>query len=455
MSRRVLVVSNDHVGSSMAGPGIRAYKFAVELAKDSEVTLVVPFPTDLSTDDFEIVEDDPWDGRRMNARIRGYDAVVSQFLPISTMHRLARSETVAVYDLYTPWSIEDLALWSHLPPSRRLATTDRLSSVKQAAILRCGHSFICASERQRDLWLGALLATGRVDRQAYALDPSLRNLVDVVPFGIDAEPAHSSEPVLRGVVRGIEPSDRILLWGGGVWNWFDPLTLIRAVDKLSRSRDDVRLYFSGLRHPNPTVPRMELQKHAVELATDLGLLDRSVFFNSDWVPYEQRGGYFLEADVGVSAHFDSVETRFAFRTRLLDYFWSGLPVVSTRGDALADLVERRRLGRCVDYEDVDGWVRALDEILDDEDERASIRIRLDDVRRELAWSRVVEPLRRLIAGGGPPAPGLALLMGAEYVPLRLANAVHQHGARGAASRAIARLTKRTPPASSRTRPPLP
>jgi glycosyltransferase involved in cell wall biosynthesis len=86
--------------------------------------------------------------------------------------------------------------------------------------------------------------------------------------------------------------------------------------------------------------------------------------SSGWVSYEDRQRYLLEADIGVSAHYDSVETRYAFRTRLLDYFWAGLPTISTRGDVLGDLVAERRLGRATAAEDVDGWAAAIEELLD-------------------------------------------------------------------------------------------
>jgi hypothetical protein len=36
--------------------------------------------------------------------------------------------------------------------------------------------------------------------------------------------------------------------------------------------------------------------------------------------------------IGVSAHPAHLETRFAFRTRMLDYLWAGLPIVSTEGE---------------------------------------------------------------------------------------------------------------------------
>ena len=37
-------------------------------------------------------------------------------------------------------------------------------------------------------------------------------------------------------------------------------------------------------------------------------------------------------------HLDHVETAFSFRTRVLDYLWASLPVVTTAGDAMAMLV---------------------------------------------------------------------------------------------------------------------
>ncbi len=56
--------------------------------------------------------------------------------------------------------------------------------------------------------------------------------------------------------------------------------------------------------------------------------------------YEQRADWLLEADCVLSAHADHLETRFAFRTRLLDAIWAGLPIVCTGGDDLAEQVER-------------------------------------------------------------------------------------------------------------------
>jgi glycosyltransferase involved in cell wall biosynthesis len=298
-------------------------------------------------------------------------------------------------------------------------------------VLATGDAFICASDQQRDMWLGALLASGRVDQRIYDSDPSLRGLIEVVPFGIDSREPEAHGNSIKGVVPGIEPDDKVLLWGGGIWNWFDPLTVIDAVGRIAKERDDVRLYFLGLRHPNPAVPRMEMESRAVAAASELGLRDRVVFFNEGWTPYEERGAYYLDSDLGVSAHFDDLETRFAYRTRLLDCFWAGLPVVATQGDALGDLVREERLGRTVQVEDVDAWTHAITSLLDDPAELAEIRERMQAVRRRLLWSEVVKPLRRLVDATSKLDGQFGPLEMARYGWARGRNAVAEHGAAAA------------------------
>lgn len=455
MSARVLVVANDHVGSKMAGPGIRSLRFATELARDHDVTLAVPFATDISDERITIVQDDPWDARRMNQRVRRFDVVIAQKLPVSTMRLLAKSEVVAIYDLYAPLAVESLAWASRRPRTVRDDVTQRLNSLTQEITLSYGDAFICASEIQRDFWLGALFSVGRIGPDQYSDEPSLRGLIDVVPFGIEAEPPRHTRHAVKGVVPGIAESDRLLLWGGGIWNWFDPLTVIRSIAAVSRQRDDVRLFFMGLGHPNPAVPEMEMERRAIVLAGELGLTDRVVFFNKGWVPYEERGAYFLEADLGVSAHFDDLETRLAFRTRLLDCIWATLPIVTTGGDALGEMVDHRGLGRAVAAEDVDGWVSALGRLLDDDDERNAIREQSIAVRSEFVWPRVVAPLRRLVASTrAQPGSARARTL-VRYAFDRVHNALLQRGPTAAGTAAMRRLTGTTPPLEKRVQPPLP
>lgn len=398
---KLLLFSIGNVGSTMSGPGIRYFHFAKELAGEFEVTLMTPNAPDVPLNGVEIVETESMSPRALNLALDRFDVIVAQRLPLSTMRYLVRSGLRVIYDLYVPFLSEQLAMLDAEQTTPADVLFHESSMLQLRFALQSGSAFVCASERQRDFWLGMLGALGRLDLDQYREEPNLRNLIDVVPFGLPADPPVSEAPVLRGVHPGIGESDRILLWAGGIWNWFDPLTVIRAMRELRRSQEDVKLVFLGTKHPQ--VPHMMMGRRALELARSLGLLDRTIFFRPDWVPYAERGRFLLEADVGVSAHFDTVETRYAFRTRILDHFWAALPTITTRGDVLADLVAERELGRVVDFEDVAGWTAAIEALLDDDAERHRVRLNLMQVSEEFAWPKVVEPLARLAVAASPPS----------------------------------------------------
>src|SRR5690606_10564514 len=347
---RILVVTLDTLAERMAGPAIRAWEIASALAAEHSVRLVTFGACDRPGEGFTTAHTTVGEFR---AEVEGADVVVVQGFVVATFPWLQSAEQVLVVDLYDPFHLESLEVERYKPAAERhaaLATALR----ELNAQTRRGDLFLCASEKQRDLWLGQLAAAGRINPDTYDADPSLRSLITVVPFGTSPTPPARTAPAIKGVVPGIGPDDKVVLWGGGVYNWFDPVTVVRAVDAVRQRVPEVRLYFLGMKHPNPDVPEMAMATRTRDLADSLGLTGTHVFFNEDWVPYGRRADYLLDADVGVSAHFDHIETAFSFRTRILDYLWADLPIVCTEGDTFGELVAAEGLGAAVAPEDVDG-----------------------------------------------------------------------------------------------------
>ena len=136
---------------------------------------------------------------------------------------------------------------------------------------------------------------------------------------------------------------------------------------------------------------METAGKVIALSKELGLYERHVFFN-DWVPYEERQNYLLEADVGVSLHLDHVETRFAFRTRLLDYLWAGLPIVATRGDVMGESLAAQDLAHLAAPGDVDGVAQTILSLLDNPTLRDDCASRFQQVATRHKWDVVTQPL---------------------------------------------------------------
>ncbi|WP_448073194.1 glycosyltransferase family 4 protein [Georgenia yuyongxinii] len=388
-SQRILVVTLDTLAERMAGPAIRAWEISAALAAEQhDVRLVTFGACERPGVGFRTAHITVGDFRD---EVDGADVVVIQGFVMQTFPWLQQCPQVLVLDLYDPFHLESLEVERYKPMQERNASLANALRELTAQTAR-GDLFMCASEKQRDLWLGHLGVAGRINPDTYDADPSLRSLLTVVPFGTSATPPQRQAPAIKGVVPGIGVDDKVVLWGGGVYNWFDPVTVVRAVDRVREQVPEVRLYFLGMRHPNPDVPEMAMATRTRRLADELGLTGTHVFFNEDWVPYERRADYLLDADIGVSAHFEHIETAFSFRTRILDYLWADLPIVCSAGDTFGDLVAAEGLGATVPTENVAALAEALERLLVDDGAHAAARANVARVAQRYTWPVVLEPL---------------------------------------------------------------
>lgn len=387
--RRILVVTTDVLAPAMAGPAIRAVAVARALAAEHDVRLATTTTCTLAIPGLDIKATSE---AALEALVGWADIVVFQGWVMAGRAWLRDSWKVVIADVYDPMQLEQLEQGREATGER-----GRLEAVRGAAAtlneqLRRADFVLCASRKQRDLWMGSLAALGRVNPVTYDDDPSLGSLIDIAPFGVSDEPFPNLPGAIKGRIDGIGENDRVVLWGGGVYNWFDPLTLVRAIDRVRADVPDVRLFFLGLAHPNPDVPSMRMAQELRDLAASLGIVGTHVFFNEGWVDFESRASFLRDADVGVSTHLDHVETEFSFRTRILDYLWAGLPIVATGGDAFAELIEARGAGRTVPPQDVEALAAALTSVLSDADVAASYRRGSASLAAELTWSKNLEPL---------------------------------------------------------------
>ena len=357
---RLLVVTHEPLRTNLSGPGIRALEIGRALSHQCTVTVATPYEPEIREERCTLARYSFDDPQTLTSLAEQADVLLVQGFTLSQFPSLPQLCKPTVVDLYCPFTIEHLEMMtSRLEPSALLTGPMEADAAGVLAVqnaqLAFGDFFICATERQRDFWIGALHTAGRINPKTYRDDSTLRSLVDVVPFGLpEQKVGKASTHVMKGVRPGIGATDHVLVWAGSILDWQDPHTLVRAVAALASKRSDIKLFFMGTRHPNPQVPRMRAVDESIALATELKVLDTHVFFN-DWVPYEERWRYLTEADLGLSTHRDHFETRISFRTRMLDYLWTGLPIVCTEGDAFAALVAERHLGAVVPPGDALLW----------------------------------------------------------------------------------------------------
>ncbi len=385
---RLLIISHDIVDVKMAGPGMRYFEMSRAAPDSVEVTLAVPNRAgQISAQRVQFASYSFEKPAELRDLVEAHDVVlVSSFL-IDKFSFLAGLKQRVIVDFYDPFVLENLYYYLDQPPAIQQSLNEKSVQLTNQ-LAQIGDFFICGNERQRDYWLGVLTANGRVDPGAFAQDPSLRSLIEVVGIGIpDREPVQAT--LLRGIHPAIPEDAKIVLWGGGIWNWLDPLTLISAWPQVLEHIPQARLVFLGTRHPNPEVPAHQMAARALQLAEKIGQKDKTIVF-IEWLEYEAREALLLEADLGVLLQPVHLETRYSIRTRVMDCIWAELPLLISRGDITSEWVVQHRLGKTVPAGQTAQAAEAICELL--AQPKASFSDGFKLIKAWYRWSQVVQPL---------------------------------------------------------------
>jgi glycosyltransferase involved in cell wall biosynthesis len=268
-----------------------------------------------------------------------------------------------VIDVYDPFIVENL----HYFAERGAEVYAHDHATLMESLAR-GDFFLCASEAQRHFYLGALLAAGRVNPIAFESDPTLASLIAIAPFGV---------PPPRAAAARRAASDILF---GGIYDWYDPILAIEAVKLARATVPSMTLTFTT--HPNPELTPQGKTAEAMAHAKGLDF----VRFEP-WVAYAERGAFYDRFDLALLTFPQSIETDLSMRTRVYDYLWGGLPIVTSSAPGTDELLVRYDAGVVVR----DGSPRAFADALlvaDREHLRAGARRFVDDHQ----WPRVLQPL---------------------------------------------------------------
>jgi hypothetical protein len=279
-------------------------------------------------------------------------------------------------DLYDPWLVENLhySATLGLDPYRN----DHATWVLQ---MSRGDFFLCSSAEQRLFYLGFLAALGRVNPERLAIDPTLSDLIAPVPFGVAEElPPH------RPFLPPREAGERRLLFGG-LYDWYDPWTLLAALERLER----VPWTLLVVENPNPGSTPQRLMGEVEAWCGRRGWWGSRVR-SIPWVPAERRYDLLREVDALAATHRPSIETDLALRTRFLDALAAGCPVVASAGGTVARLLAEEGAGWVVPPEDPAALERALSELLSQPAEVERRRQGGLRLAARFTWERALAPL---------------------------------------------------------------
>jgi glycosyltransferase involved in cell wall biosynthesis len=357
----VVVHTPDVVGERMAGPGIRAWHIAQELARHVPVTLIAKTDVDESAEEWPVLQYGSAAARRAI-----HDASVLIGQP-ARRFRKRRREQRFVSDLFDPTVLELRELYGNAPSLRQrvhlAAEWWRLGEALARADL-----LMCAAPRQRDFY----------ERLQSGDAPWIE-----VPFGIDLEETGGCE----------KPQDNIVVWGGGLWEWLDPATAVDAIVRVNAGGVRAKLLFLGRSRPSRTRSRTIIERRRDD-RVDV-LLARGgghVAANDEWVPYRERLSWLRSGKIAIMLHRRTAEADYSIRTRIFDAIAAGTPVVATSGGFAAELVAREGLGIVVPPGDVTAVADAIRRLLTDDEVHTACVRNLERVRPRFGWDVVTRPL---------------------------------------------------------------
>lgn len=255
-------------------------------------------------------------------------------------------------------------------------------------VLMRGDYFLCANEVQKIYYTGVLSSLQLINPRSYREDRLL-----VVPFGIENTLAKATiNPYLK---LGITKSDFVVLWFGGLYPWFRVEEYLDAILKL-KNENNIKFVFVGTKNPfNPNPDFFRQHEKAYEFAKVNDFLDKKVFF-VDWVDFDTRANWYKHADVVVSLNQPGEENTFSWRTRVIDFVWGELAMITNGGDPLSE--ELISVGGASRLAELSGKEIANDikALFKNKSKLQAMRKAVTELKSKYYWHNITKPLANVI-----------------------------------------------------------
>lgn len=316
-----------------------------------------------------------------------YDIVIINYSmggPMSFVVDNISDHVVLVLDCYVPIYIEVSARESNDMATEYSNYSHDILHYNKA--LKRGDYFLCANTPQKHMYMGALGALGILNPYSYKKERIL-----IVPFGVESslDIKNPHNPYLE---LGIKKDDFVLLWFGGLYPWFNIKPLLNTIKKVASENKRFKFVIVGGKNPFNSHPDFVKQYNTThDFMRENGLLESAVHF-VDWVDFSDRINWYQHAKAVISINNIGDENIYSWRTRVMDYVWGEVPMITNGGDPLSDdLIAHSAAIQLVNTKEV-----TLHSIIETllEDDLAITRIKTELIKQKEGyyWENVVLPL---------------------------------------------------------------
>lgn len=404
--KKILIISNGPVPApeikNVEGGGLRAWGLANGLQNNSkdkyevEVSYNQVFKQDNFTDELNGIKISTWEISTLADKIQEFDSVLVSYNAgdiTQTVVDNIRQDQQLILDGYVPIHIEMSA--------RNSDNLDReydafnFENKIWTKALRRGDILLCANEAQKKFYTGVMAQVGRINPITYGDE----DLIQTVPYGIYREKAVAKNDPVSKLVKNKKAFK--LLWFGGIYPWFDLTNLLEAVKNANKTTP-IELIMVGVKNPFNQHPDFIKRYEEVMDYIKNNNMDEIVHI-TDWVKFEDRAEWYLGSDAVVLINNIGMENTLAWRTRLVDYVWADLPIVTNGGDPMSDILEANKAVYILPDLDAKTIEKEIIKISKDKETLKQVSTNLSKVRRLFYWDKVTENLSKLISKGYKPA----------------------------------------------------
>lgn len=404
--KKILIISNGPVPApeikNVEGGGLRAWGLANGLQSNSkdkyevEVSYNQVFKQDNFTDELNGIKISTWEISTLAEKIQEFDSVLVSYNAgdiTQTVVDNIRQDQQLILDGYVPIHIEMSA--------RNSDNLDReydafnFENKIWTKALRRGDILLCANEAQKKFYTGVMAQVGRINPITYGDE----DLIQIVPYGIYREKAVAKHDPVSKLVKNKKAFK--LLWFGGIYPWFDLTNLLEAVKNANKTTP-IELIMVGVKNPFNQHPDFIKRYEEVMDYIKNNNMDEIVHI-TDWVKFEDRAEWYLGSDAVVLINNIGMENTLAWRTRLVDYVWADLPIVTNGGDPMSDILEANKAVYILPDLDAKTIEKEIIKISKDKETLKQVSTNLSKVRRLFYWDKVTENLSKLISKGYKPA----------------------------------------------------
>lgn len=326
-----------------------------------------------------------------------YDVVIVNYSmggPMSFIVDHISDHTILVLDCYVPIYVEVSARESSDIATEYSNYSHDILHYNKA--LKRGDYFLCANIPQKHMYMGVLGALGVLNPYSYKKERLL-----IVPFGVESslDIKHPHNPYLE---LGIKKGDFVLLWFGGLYPWFNIKPLLNTIKKLAATEKNFKFVIVGGKNPFNSHPDFVKQYNTThEFMEKNKLLDASVYF-VDWVDFSDRINWYQNADVVISLNNVGEENIYSWRTRVMDYVWGEVPMITNGGDPLSDdLIAGGAAVKLKDTEEATLY-ESLASLIKEPKKLSKIKTALLTQKERYYWENVVLPLDTRLQKGDKP-----------------------------------------------------